>query len=450
MSYLPPIRVWHLAVTVVLAVVLAGVSSGCDDNAKTTEQTRTAVQSQPTHSQPSHLANPPEDPRAALHDALSSGAVKTNTDDRAVLLDILRTCGVPEASQVLVFSKTSHQDRLISPSHPRAIYFSDDCYIGWVPGGLIEFCDSDPEQGTAFFLLDPFAQGPLCLQADASCLTCHGGARTNYKPGLMVRSVYPDDKGFAILSAGSFVTGHASPLHERWGGWYVTGTHGEMRHMGNTIAADLGDRASLDMQAGANLQSLDEFFDVRRYPRPGSDIVALMVLEHQVQMHNLLTQSSLMVREQSQRSRSIAESDGRAFDPQEADTLMSLVRHRAEEIVEHLLFTDEFALESPICGDPAFVQAFAANRRASKQDLSLKDFDLRTRLFRFRCSYMLYSRAFKQMPQVLKAEVYRQLHEALANEHPPSAAAHLARQEREDIAAILRDTVDDLPAYWLE
>ena len=37
------------------------------------------------------------------------------------------------------------------------------------------------------------------------------------------------------------VTTDETPIEERWGGWYVTGRHGTLRHMGNEVV--LGDPA---------------------------------------------------------------------------------------------------------------------------------------------------------------------------------------------------------------
>lgn len=397
-----------------------------------------------------HLEQPPPDPRAALEAALVDGTLRHDGDDNQFLEDVLRITGVPTASQVLVFSKTSMQSPLITPSHPRAIYFSDDFYIGFVPGGLIEISDTDPEDGTGFYALEPRSYDLANpLTAPVQCLNCHISSRTHYAPGLLVRSVYPDDEGFPIAGAGSFTTGHASPLQERWGGWYVTGRHGAMRHMGNAFAKQVGSDAQLDTGPGANVTELDSYIDPSRYLHPGSDIVALMVLEHQVEMHNVLTQSSLAVRRQEWRSRRVAESSGGTFDPYASETLMSLVEHDAQRIVEHMLFVDEVQLTDPVRGDRAFIRQFRANRRESANGRSLKDTDLNSRLFKYRCSYMVYARAFELMPDLLTESVYRQLFDALTG--PESEMnSHLPQPERAAIVEILRETVDELPGYWRE
>jgi hypothetical protein len=395
-----------------------------------------------------HLRHPPADPRAALEAALASGALPVGDDPKQTLAELLRLTGVPEASQVLVFSKTSMQSGRISPNTPRAIYFSDDYYVGYVPGGLIEISDAHPEEGTGFYALDPRPlDRPSTLESPVQCLNCHLGSRTNYAPGLLVRSVYADEDGFPIGSAGSFVTGHDSPFEERWGGWYVTGRHGTMRHMGNAFAEDLGQDAALDTEAHANRTDLDGLVDTSRYLAPGSDVAALLILEHQVQMHNRLTQGTLAVRKQLWRSRRIAESDGSGFDPYRSETLMSVVSNHAEKIVAYLLFRDEFALTDTVRGDRAFVRQFRANRREAADGRSLKDLDLRTRLLTYRCSYMIYSQAFEQMPPLLKEAVYARLYDALSGPDT-DLNRHLPADERAAILTILRDTKDGLPDAW--
>ncbi|MFI4859421.1 MAG: hypothetical protein ACIAXF_01940 [Phycisphaerales bacterium JB063] len=444
---------WMIAPAFALALLGC---MGCNEKAKSkpvgglddlmAEQSSAEVEAPVDHET---LRRPPADPRAALEAALASGEIVHDGDDNRFLAQVLEVCGVPVASQVLVFSKTSQQNRLITPSNPRAIYFSDDCYVGFVPGGLIELSDTDPDEGTGFYAFHPRSYDTdRPLDVPVSCLNCHASSRTNHAPGLLVRSVYPDADGFPIGGAGSFVTGHASPLEKRWGGWYVTGEHGTMRHMGNVIAHETEHNAELDMDSGANRDSLDDLIRTDRYLAPGSDIVALMVLEHQVEMHNLLTQGAAAVRKQTFRSRRIVDSSGDTpFDPYESDTLMSLVNHRAQRIVEHMLFADELVLTAPVRGDRAFLRQFRANRRETDAGHSLKDFELTTRLFRYRCSYMIYARAFDLMPELLKEAVYRELFEALTGDDT-ELNGHLDPAEREAILTILRATKPDLPAYW--
>lgn len=361
---------------------------------------------------------------------------------------LLEQFDVPEASQVLVFSKTSLQRDLISPSNPRALYFSEDAYIGWVPGGLVEIAVTDPNLGIVFYKLDPRDRPDRRLHRDADCLSCHGGSMTRDWPGLMVRSVFTDPRGQPITAAGSTLVGHDTPFEERWGGWYVTGRHGNARHRGNVTAPDRGPNPRLDIEAGANVETLERFFDVSLYPSPGSDIVALMVLEHQVLIHNRLAEGALRVRKWSDYQRRLQEELGEPVTDMPTGTALRVVNTETERIVEALLFCDEIVLpEGGIHGTPDFIAAFSCNRRADPSGRSLKDFDLQTRLFRYRCSYMIHSDAFASLPRQLKRSVFRRLDDILTASRPPRRFAHLTAGERADIREILLATHPEFAAF---
>lgn len=393
--------------------------------------------------QPAHLVNPPANPRIALTEALDNGLLAGDLSNNDKLRAILQVAGVPEASQVLVFSKTSLQLKLIGPSNPRAIYFNDNCYIGYVPGGLIEYGDTDPDPAisSGLYAVDPRDNDEAELVTDASCLSCHDGARTNGRPGFLVRSVFPDPDGHIITSAGSTNVSHDTPLAKRWGGWYVTGDSGSTHHRGNqvTIEHPNGD-AFIDNALGSNINDLSHRFNINRYLQPTSDIVALMVLEHQVQMHNLLTQGRAVVYEQYERSRSLAEYLEEPFAPAKNDTLQRVIASNAERIVKHLLYCDEVTLTDPVSGSDLFIDQFRANRREDALGRSLKDFDLQTRMFKYRCSYMVYSQAFEYMPKLLKDAVVTKLRNVLNGEDEDEAFDHLSTDEREAILSILQDT----------
>ena len=92
------------------------------------------------------------------------------------------------------------------------------------------------------------------------------------------------------------MTTHESPLAERWGGWYVTGTHGSERHLGNATMPRDAQAEQFDREAGANVTDLTGRLDTARYLAPDSDLVALMVLEHQTYLHNLITNANYQTR----------------------------------------------------------------------------------------------------------------------------------------------------------
>lgn len=369
--------------------------------------------------------------------------------DREFLDFLLKHFGVSPASQVLVFSKTSLQIDLISPPTPRAIYFGPDAYIGWVPGGLMEMAIQDPKLGMVFYRIHPPRLGTPSFIRDEDCLSCHGGSRSLSVPGVMIRSVFPDEDGHPIGSAGSFNVHHDTPISQRWGGWYVTGEHGEMPHMGNRIAEETPE-GRVVMRSGdfLNLTRLDDLVPTRAFPSPGSDIVALMVLEHQVRMHNLLNRATLETRLALHREAVMDEFFGDTSDTY-SDTTERILDRQAEEVVDYLLFRDEAPLpEDGITGDPAFTKAFRKMARDDRDGRSLRDFQLVDRLFKHRCSYMIYSQAFQDMPAEVKERVWKRLHDVLTAPEPPETLAYLSELERQRIHQILADTLAGLPEYW--
>lgn len=396
-----------------------------------------------------HPVAQPADPFAALKAAFDGG-LRFDGDEKGFLRQVLATAGVDERSQVLVFSKTSHQLGLISHDRPRALYFSDDCYIGLCQdGGLYELAQPDAKAGTALFALD-FRTHPQELpqwQDLPRCLDCHEGAMTGGRAGLMVRSVFTGADSHPILSAGTRMVDHATPVEQRWGGWFVTGRSGTAHHMGNLVAERQADGSAVqDLAAGSNRDDLDGLVDTSAYLRPGSDIVALMVLEHQVMAHNMLTQTSSAVREYFERYGGIQAPNAEAARIMQAERDAHL-RRQALRVVEVLLFKDEAALPAGgVEGAPEFQAAFRLHRRATADGRSLKDFDLHQRLFKHRCSYMIHSKAFREMDPRLKAVFWPLLKEALTGDLPVSE--HLPAAEKAEILEILRATHAEAPAGW--
>lgn len=360
----------------------------------------------------------------------------------STLRAFLKALEIPADSQTLVFSKTSLQNSRITPDNPRAIYFSDDAYFGWVPGGIYELTLNDPRLGLVFYEVDPVAKR---IRRNRDCLSCHAGSRTGDWPGVLVRSVYPEADGHPLGQAGSFVTRQDSPLEQRWGGWYVTGRHGAARHLGNEIAKLTDGKVLLDSEAGANVTDLSERFDSLKHLRPDSDIVALMVLEHQCEMHNRLSRAMLRVRKWRARQEKFHRMLGEPMPKEPRGTLLTVINGERDRILEYLLFADEINLPAGgIAGAGRFEKAFRRNRKEDAKGRSLKDFDLQTRLFQFRCSYMIYSEAFDLLPDVLKRTLYTRLFEILDSAEPPRQYAHLPFAERRAIAEILLATKPEI------
>ena len=75
---------------------------------------------------------------------------------------------------------------------------------------------------------------PRFTRQTESCTVCHS-SRNAGGPALLIRSVYAAREGHPILSGGSHRIDHTSPIKDRWGGWYVTGTHGTTPHLGTLV-----------------------------------------------------------------------------------------------------------------------------------------------------------------------------------------------------------------------
>ena len=371
--------------------------------------------------------------------------------DLAAMRAVLQQLKIPESSQTLVFSKTSAQKDRIAPWNPRALYFNDECYVGWVPGGLMEFALLDPQLGPVFYLLDfhrPDRPAPR-LDRPQSCLDCHGSNMTNRVPGLMIRSVFPDKDGSVFFQAGTALIDHTSPLATRWGGWFVTGTHGDTVHRGNALASDRGGAITLDTRSSSNLTDLERFFPAQNYPRPGSDIVALMVLEHQIMLTNRLVEASYDLRAALARQQALRRELGDPSSEELGSTARLIAEGHAAKILDALLFREE--AEFPpggIRGDPAFPRDLAAQHPSTSDGQSLAELHLGNRLFRHRCSYLIYSRAWAALPPPLLSLLYTTLHAILTDPEPPADFRYLGQAERRSILHILRLTLPGLPADW--
>jgi len=394
------------------------------------------------------------DPIATLQREIDAGDVQLKFDpgQSGYLKSVLEALGVDRSSQTLVFSKTSFQLRRISPQTPRAIYFNDDVYIGSVQqGDVLELSAADPQLGAVFYTLaQKEAETPRFIRDQGNCLSCHASSRTRGVPGHLVRSVYPAASGMPQFSAGTFVTNQESPLQERWGGWYVTGTHGGQRHMGNVVAAEEDQPEDLDRESGANLTQLDGHFDTSRYLSGHSDIVALMVLSHQADMHNLITAASYTARQAMYQN----ESMNRILERPEgylSESTERRIDNAAARLVDYMLFVNEAELTDAVRGTSGFAEQFAERGPTDRQDRSLRQFDLETRLFKYPCSYLVYSDAFRALPEPMKQSVYQRLYDVLTGDYDEDERyAHLTPADRQAIKEILLDTIDELPAYWQE
>jgi hypothetical protein len=370
----------------------------------------------------------------------AAGELKWTGGGKAILERLLQELHIPVASQMLVFSKTSFQRQSISPGHPRAIYFSDTCYVGWVPGGLLEITTIDPQLGPIFYSFDPNTAEPRFVR-DNNCLTCHGGIFVRGIPGVFARSVFTDDAGEPLFRFGSEVVDFRTPFTNRWAGWYVTGKHGQTLHRGNVFAQDQNGKLKVDFKRGANRTDLSDVIQTKAYPAPGSDIVALLVFEHQTAMQNTLTRAALDCRRMLAYQKNLQiELKEPVTEELTYDSVKSVFAGAAQDIVDDLLFKEEAPLPPGLEGDGAFQKAFRQETPRSRDGASLKDFHLAGHLFQNRCSYLIYSECFLKLPDELKRQVYARLGRALHPTEPDPEYYYLAAAERGRIAKILTET----------
>ena len=390
---------------------------------------------------------PVDDPVAQLQQKLDAGEIQLEFDDDCgYLRSVLRLLDVKESSQVLIKSKTSFQLRRISPKRPRAVYFNDHSHIGWVQNGdVIEMMSTDPEQGEIFYTLSQErVDHPKFIRDRGQCIVCHASSRTQGVPGGLVRSVFVDAGGQPQFGSGTFTIDHRSPFAERWGGWYVTGTHGALRHMGNVLSKDRQNPEALDREDGANVTDLSARLDTSPYLTPHSDIVALMVLEHQTQMQNYLTLASY-------ENRSAVHYDdimNAALDrPRDhvSDTTQRRVAAVGDKLLRYMLFAGEFELTSPVEGTSGFAEQFTALGPRDRRGRSLRDFDLQTRMFKYPCSYLIYSASFDHLPVSVQDYVVGRLHDVLTGKDRSREFAHLSQTDRTAILEILTETK---PGLW--
>jgi hypothetical protein len=392
----------------------------------------------------------PDNCVSQLVERIESGEASLAYDETmGYLRSLLSELEVPVSSQMLVFSKTSLQRHRIAPRTPRALYFSDDVYVGYCrDGDVLEISAVDPKLGAVFYTLDQDAEGPPAIRRQAdNCLICHGSSQTKEVPGHVVRSVFTDAGGMPVLSAGTHRIDHTSPLEKRWGGWYVTGTHGAQKHLGNLIVRGRVEPEQIDNSAGLNVTSVADRFDASAYLSPHSDIVALMVLEHQTDGHNYLTRANFLTRQalhyQQALNRDLGESADHVWD-----STTSRIKNACEPLVEYLLFSGEAPLTSQILGTSKFAEEFIQRGPRDPQGRSLREFDLSRRLFRYPCSYLMYSRSFAALPKQARDQVLERMWQVLSGQDQSDKFAHLTSADRLAVREILRATLPDLPDCW--
>jgi hypothetical protein len=375
-----------------------------------------------------YWTQPKDDPFTKFTQRVEKGEVKLDASggEKDFVTKLLGQLGISPNSQLWIFSATSLQSGRISTRNPRALYFNEDVYLGYVPGGQLEVASLDSELGTIFYIFDvPNGNTPVRFQRSERCMNCHAGEAQYRVPGLAVESVISGPNAGSLDAFRRGKSGHDIPLEERWGGWHVTGAPASLKHQGNVTGRSQAGKITLsEVKPGTA-------FDIQRYPVDTSDVLPHLIFEHQVGFTNRVTEARYLTRA------ALAAGKGR-ISTEDAKMLDA----KAAEFVRYILFADEAPFpKEGITGDAKFKEDFLRTRKAAPDGTSLKDFDLRTRIFKYRCSYMIYSRAFTTLPKEFKDRVYAKLSVALNDTTPSREFAYLPAAEKRAIRGIVSATL---------
>jgi hypothetical protein len=381
-----------------------------------------------------YAGRPVDNAVARLNRRLEEGKARLRFDGpQGYLRSVLQALEIPVESQVVVFSKTSLQARIISPANPRTIFFNESVSAAWVRGEpFVELAAEDPRQGVIFYTLDQNPAEPPRFARRDFCLSCHESYSSLGVPGMLSRSVFPGRDGAPLRQFGDYLIDHRSPWEQRWGGYYVTGKSASLRHMGNgTIAGTSQPESLLTLEIPSSLQGK---FETDAYLSPYSDIVALQVFEHQMHMTNLLTRAGWEVR--------AALHDGKR------DALDRILSDTARELVDYMLFIDEVPLPGRVQSTSGFAEKFVLRGPRDSRGRSLRELNLENRLMRYPCSFMIYGEAFDGLPEEMRGAIYRRMWQVLSGKETDRRYARLSLSDRTAILEILRDTKEGLPVYF--
>lgn len=368
----------------------------------------------------------PQSPFTPVADALKSGElVLRNGSETEFLADLLDHLGIPASSQRLVFSKTSFQLNYISHETPRAIYFNEETYVAYAPGAQLEVISVDPELGAIFYLVDiPDGMERPSANRTTQCLNCHGTATTRRIPGLTTESVIVGRRGGNMVSHRNGEVGHEIPIEDRFGGWYVTGAGDFADHHGNLLGRYEGGGVATSMiEPGAEFDWADYLVDT-------SDLLVHLLYEHQAGFANRFAEAHYRLRTLALR--------------EPGPEVEARRRALADELVAYLLFADEAPLpEGGLALESAYSDDFLAGRLPCREGRSLRDLDLETRLFRYRCSHLIYRPLYLALPGDFRGLLRERILAALDTTTPDPLYRYLPEEEKLAILGILAETHPD-------
>ena len=361
---------------------------------------------------------------------IESGEVSLayDAEARGYLDSLLQALDIDPSSQALVFSKTALKTRFVSAATPRAIYFNDDTYIAFIQGSRsLEISTMDPNLGPIFMVFSQDPEGPVVEREMNRCLRCHdsysmtgGGV-----PRFLLSSVLANEKGEIVTHEVSIITDTSTPLNRRWGGFYVSGSHGSQEIMGNFVIDDLAKLRNLDLSVNSNKADLSEFLDTSPYVSSGSDIVALLVLEHQIEVQNKLSRLNFESRTRLHEQGDISDSELDEF---------------VTPLVESLFMLHEVPLTDAVAGSSGFTEYFQSLGPRDGEGRSLRELDLKKRTFKYPLSYLIYSDAIAALPERVKKFLYQKIRLVLAGEAGEEVFSALSESDRAAITAILGET----------
>jgi hypothetical protein len=301
---------------------------------------------------------------------------------------------------------------------------------------MVEITVADPELGAVFYSLSQEkTDRPRFMREGGTCLLCHSTSRNQGVPGHLIQSVYADAEGQPNRGMGIFRIDNSTPLERRWGGWYVTGSTGRQVHLGNRTVDGPRKPTEKELAETSNLPSLADKFPAGMHLTPHSDVIALLVMEHQAEMHNRFTRANFSVRQaifEAEQSKKSAKPN-----PRLEEETRRRIEQACEPVVRGLLFCDDAPLIDQVRGSSDFAKEFTARGRRDAKGRSLRDFDLERRLFKYPCSYMIETELFAALPSEAHAVIDRRLDEVLSGQSTEPAFKHLSASDRQAIREIL-------------
>jgi hypothetical protein len=241
-----------------------------------------------------------------------------------------------------------------------------------------------------------------------------------------------------------------TPIAQRWGGWYLSGWYlpgkdgKPVEHFGNLplrseSRTDEGATIRSLMSTRDNRGNVAGYIDTEQYLTDKSDIVALLVKEHQTLVQNLITRVGFKVHSVLPAQPGAAKADRRWSDltPQKQAELKPVI----EPLVRAMFFADAEPLAGQAVSSSGFPERFMRRGPRDSEGRSLRDLQMDGRLFRYRLSYMIYTDSYKALPGYAREYIESRIVEVLQGRDTTGISAKLDAEEREAIGQILAATL---------